>query len=136
RYFSVVWVNDDGLFQKEHLYHDHAPMLGHLGHGDAKWKTRNVEAVPTMTLEQVSPGDTAVEGKNEAAVRAWFAAFEKKDEKTHAAGISDDVTHADYTRAADVKSKDAVKKSWHELLTTFPDIKMNPTMVTGIGNYV
>jgi steroid delta-isomerase-like uncharacterized protein len=136
RYFNVMWFNDDGLIQKQHLYHDHATMLGHLGKGDAKWKVRNLEAVPTVTLEQVSPGDNALEAKNEAAVRAWFAAFEKKDEKAYVAGIADDVTHADYTRPEDVKGKDAVKKSWHELLTTFPDLKMTPTSVMAIGNYV
>ena len=136
RFLTVLWFNDDGLIQKEHLYHDHATMLGHLGHGDSKLKVRAVENVPTVTLEQVAPGDNALEAKDDAAVRAWYAAFEKKDEKAYVAGIADDVVHADYTHPEDAKGKDAVKKAWQELLKTFPDIKMNPTSVSAIGNYV
>ncbi len=136
RYISVMWFNDDGQIMKEHLYHDHAAMLGHLGFGDAKLKHRNVEAIPTVTLEQVSPGDNAVEAKNTDALKAWLGAFEKKDDKAYLAGIADDVTHADYTRPEDVKGKDAAKKAFKELTTTFPDIKMTPTSVLAIGEYV
>lgn len=136
RYFTVIWFNDDGLIMKEHLYHDHAAMLGHLGFGDAKLKHRNVEAIPTVTLEQIAPGDNAVEAKNTDALKAWFGAFEKKDDKAYLAGIADDVTHADYTRPEDVKGKDAAKKAFKELTTTFPDIKMTPTSVLAIGEYV
>ena len=50
--------------------------------------------------------------------------------------IADDVMHADYTRAEDVKGKDAAKKAFGELLKTFPDLKMNPTSVMAIGEYV
>jgi len=136
RYLSVLWFNDDGLIMKEHLYHDHAAMLGHLGFGDAKLRHRNVEAIPTVTLEQISTGDNAVESKNEAALRAWLGTFEKKDDKAYVAGISDDVVHADYTRPEDAKGKDAAKKAFKELTTTFPDVKMNPTSVMAIGDYV
>jgi steroid delta-isomerase-like uncharacterized protein len=136
RYFSVLWFNDDGLIQKEHMYRDHATMLGHLGKGDPKLHHRNLESVPTVTLEQISSGDNAIESKNEAAARAWFTAFEKKDEKAYVGGISDDVTHADYTRAEDVKGKDAAKKAFGELLATFPDLKMTPTSVLALGEFV
>jgi ketosteroid isomerase-like protein len=136
RYFSLMSFNDDGLISKEHLYHDHAAMLGHLGKGDPKLHHRNVENIPTMVLEQISPGDNALEAKNEAAARTWLGTFEKKDDKTYVAGIADDVTHADYTRAEDVKGKDAAKKAFGELLKTFPDIKMTPTNVVAIGEYV
>jgi ketosteroid isomerase-like protein len=136
RFFTILWFNDDGLIQKEHMYRDHATMLGHLGKGDPKLKHRNLENVPTTTLEQIAPGDNALESKNEAAARAWFGTFEKKDDKGYLAAISDDVTHADYTRPEDVKGKDAAKKAWGELLKTFPDLKMNPTSVMAIGEYV
>jgi steroid delta-isomerase-like uncharacterized protein len=136
RYFGLMSFNDDGLISKEHLYHDHAAMLGHLGKGDPKLKQRDVESVPTMQLEQVASGDNALESKNETAARAWFSTFEKKDDKAYLAGISDDVTHADYTRPEDVKGKDAAKKAFGELLKTFPDIKMTPTSVVAIGDFV
>lgn len=136
RFIEVMSFNDDGLITKEHLYHDHAAMLGHLGHGDPKLKHRNVEAIPTVTLEQVSPGDNALEAKNTEAAKAWLASFEKKDEKAYMAGIADDIMHADYTRAEDVKGKDAAKKAFAELTKTFPDIKMTPINVMAIGEYV
>lgn len=136
RYFSVMWFNDDGQIMKEHLYHDHAAMLGHLGFGDAKLKHRNVEAIPTVTLEQVSAGDTATEAKNTDALKAWLAAFDKKDDKAYSALIADDIMHADYTRPEDAKGKDAAKKAFKDLTTTFPDIKMNATSTLAIGDYV
>jgi steroid delta-isomerase-like uncharacterized protein len=136
RYFSIMTFNDDGLIAKEHLYHDHAAMLGHLGFGDAKLHHRNVEAIPTVTLEQISPGDNAVEARNSDAVKAWLAAFDKKDDKAYTALIADDIMHADYTRPEDAKGKDAAKKAFKDLVTTFPDIKMTPTSVTAIGEYV
>jgi steroid delta-isomerase-like uncharacterized protein len=136
RYFTMVWFNDDGQIVKEHLYHDHAAMLGHLGHGDPKLKHRNVEAIPTMTLEQITPGDNKLEAKNTEIVKEFLASFEKKDDKAYTAALSDDITHADYTRAEDVKGKDATKKAFGELLKTFPDLKMNPTSVIAIGEYV
>ena len=136
RYVSVLTFNEDGLIAKEHLYHDHAAMLGHLGFGDAKLKHRNVEVVPTVALEQVSPGDSAVEARNSDSLKAWLGAFSNKDEKSYAMLISDDITHADYTRPEDVKGKDAAKKAFKELTTTFPDIKMNATNVIAIGEFV
>jgi steroid delta-isomerase-like uncharacterized protein len=136
RYISIMWFNDAGQIAKEHLYHDHAAMLGHLGHGDPKLRHRNVEAIPTMTIEQIMPGDNALEAKNTDAVKTWLASFEKKDDKAYAAALADDITHADYTRPEDVKGKDAAKKAFGELLKTFPDMKMTPTNVLAIGEYV
>jgi len=136
RYLAVLWFNDDGLIMKEHMYRDHAAMLGHIGHGDPKLKLRNVEAIPTMTVEQISAGDTAVEAKNTETVKAFLASFEKKDDKAYVAALADDITHADYTRPEDAKGKDAAKKAFGELLGTFPDLKMTPTSITAIGDHV
>jgi len=136
RYLSVLWFNDQGLISKEHLYHDHAAMLGHLGHGDPKLKHRDIEAIPTMTLEQISPGDNAVEAKNTETVKAFLGSFEKKDDKAYAAALADDITHADYTRPEDAKGKDAAKKAFGELVKTFPDVKMTPTNIMAIGDHV
>jgi steroid delta-isomerase-like uncharacterized protein len=136
RYLAVLWFNDDGLIQKEHMYRDHAAMLGHLGHGDPKLKLRNVEAIPTMTLEQVTAGDNAVEARNTETVKTFLASFEKKDDKAYAAALAEDITHADYTRPEDAKGKDATKKAFGELLKTFPDLKMTPTTLTAVGEHV
>ncbi len=136
RYIALLWFNDQGLIQKEHLYHDHAAMLGHLGHGDPKLTHRNVEAIPTATLEQISGGDNTVEAKNTETVKAWLSSFEKKDDKAYTAPLADDITHADYTRPEDVKGKDAAKKAFGELLKTFPDVKMTPTNIVAIGEHV
>lgn len=104
RFFHMIWFNDDGLIVKEHLYHDRAAMLGHLGHGEPKLHHRNVEAVPTMTLEQVAPGDNALEAKNSEAAKTWLASFEKKDDKAYIAGLADTsrtpTTRAPKTRRA------------------------------------
>lgn len=136
RYLAVLWFNDAGLIEKEHMYRDHAAMLGHLGHGDPKLKLRNVEAIPTVALEQVSAGDNAVEAKNTETVKAFLASFEKKDDKAYVAALADDITHADYTRPEDAKGKDAAKKAFGELLGTFPDLKMTPTSLTAVGDHV
>jgi steroid delta-isomerase-like uncharacterized protein len=136
RYLAVLWFNDAGLIQKEHMYRDHAAMLGHLGHGDPKLKLRNVEAIPTVALEQVAPGDNAVESKNTDTVKAFLGSFEKKDAAAYAGALADDITHADYTRPEDAKGKDAAKKAFGELLTTFPDLKMTPTNIVAVGEHV
>ncbi len=136
RYIALLWFNDEGLIAKEHLYHDHAAMLGHIGHGDPKLKHRNVEAIPTMTLEQVAGGDNTVEAKNTETVKAFFASFEKKDDKAYTAALADDITRADYTQPEDTKGKDAAKKAFGELLKTFPDLKMTPTNIMAIGEHV
>jgi ketosteroid isomerase-like protein len=136
RYIALLWFNDNGLIAKEHLYHDHAAMLGHLGKGDPKLQHRNIEAIPTMTLEQVSPGDNALEAKNTETVKQFLASFEKKDDKIYTAALADDITHADYTRPEDAKGKDAAKKAFGELLKTFPDLKMTPTNIMAVGDHV
>jgi len=136
RYLAVLWFNDNGLISKEHLYHDHASMLGHLGKGDPKLKHRNVEAIPTVALEQVSAGDNAAEAKNTETVKAFLGSFEKKDDKAYTAALADDITHADYTRPEDAKGKDAAKKAFGDLLKTFPDVKMTPTNIMAIGDHV
>jgi len=136
RYLSVMTFDDDGRIKTEHLYHDHATMMGHLGHGDSKLKFRNIEAIPTMTLEQVSPSDNAREAKNADAVKAWLGTWEKKDEKGYVAGLSDDVLKANYMHHEDIKGKDKAKKAFEEMHKTFPDVKMTPTNVISIGDYV
>ena len=136
RYLAVLWFNDQGLIQKEHMYRDHAAMLGHLGHGDPKLKLRNVEAIPTVALEQVSAGDNAVEAKNTETVKAFLASFEKKDDKAYVSALAEDITHADYTRPEDAKGRDAATKAFGELLTTVPDLKMTPTNIVAVGEHV
>lgn len=136
RFLAIMTFNDDGLIKTEHLYHDHSTMMSHLGHGDAKLKYRNIEAIPTMTVEQVSEDDNAREAKNTEAAKAWLATWEKKDEKGYLAGLADDVTKANYMKPADVKGKDAAKKAFAEMHKTFPDIKMTPTDTLAIGSYV
>jgi len=136
RAVSVTWFNDDGLVSKQHVYHDHATMMGHIGHGMPGMKHRNVEAMPTVTIEQVAPGDNAMEAKNADAAKAFYAAFEKKDDKTFLGAFADDVTHVDHTRHEDIKGKDGAKKWWAEIYKSFPDLKVTPTNTTAIGEYV
>jgi predicted ester cyclase len=132
----VMWFNDDGLITKEHAYHDHATMMGHLGHGMPGMKMRAVEAIPTVTVEQVASGDNAVEAKNDAAAKALYGAFEKKDNKAFTGAFADDTTLADYTRHEDLKGKDVAKKWWTEMYKSFPDLKVSATDSMAIGEYV
>ena len=136
RYLAVIAFNDDGLIKTEHLYHDHATMMSHLGHGDAKLKFRNVEAIPTSTVEQISDTDNAREAKNTDAAKAWFATWEKKDDKAYVAGLADDVTKANYMKPADIKGKDQAKKAFDEMHKTFPDVKVTPTSIIALGDFV
>ena len=136
RFIAILSFNDDGLIKTEHLYHDHATMMAHLGHGDAKLKARNVEAIPTTTIEQISETDNAREAKNADAAKAWFATWEKKDDKAYVASLADDVTKANYMNPADVKGKEAAKKAFDEMHKTFPDMKLTPTSVLALGDWV
>jgi steroid delta-isomerase-like uncharacterized protein len=136
RYLAIMTFNDDGLIKTEHLYQDHSTMMGHLGHGDAKLKWRNVEAIPTMTLEQVSSDNNPREAKDADAAKAWLGTWEKKDEKGYLAGLAADVTKANYMEPADVKGADKAKHAFEMLHKAFPDIKMTPTNVMAIGDYV
>ena len=132
----VMWFNDDGLISKEHVYHDHATMMGHLGHAMPGMKMRPVEAIPTVTLEQVSSGDNAVEAKNETAAKALYGSFDKKDDKAFLGSFADESTLADYTRHEDLKGKDVPKKWWAEVYKSFPDLKVSVTDSMAIGDYV
>jgi len=136
RFLSIMTFDDNGLIKTEHLYHDHATMMGHLGHGDAKLKFRNVEAIPTTAMEQISDTDNAREAKNADAAKAWFATWEKKDDKAYTDALAADVTKANYMNPADIKGKDAAKKAFDELHKTFPDVKVAPTSVLAIGDWV
>ena len=136
RFLSVLAFNDDGLIKNEHLYHDHWAMMAHLGHGDAKMKFRNVEAIPTMAVEQVSESDNAREAKNTAAAQAWFASWEKKDAKAYTDAMAADITKANYMKPADVKGTAAAKKAFEDMHKTFPDIKVTPTSMIAVGDWV
>jgi steroid delta-isomerase-like uncharacterized protein len=116
--------------------HDHVTMMAHLGHGMPGMKARAVEAIPTVTVEAVAPGDSAMETKEADAVKAIYASFEKKDSKAFLAAYADDAVAADYTRHEDLKGKDFAKKWWAEMFKSFPDLKITPSNMTAIGPYV
>ncbi len=133
---DIMWFNDDGLISKQHLYMDHLTMMHQLGKGNPKMKARGLEPIPTAEVEAVAAKDTPDEAKNADAIKAWYASFEKKDEKAYLAGLSDKVVEADYTQAADATGKDAAKKAWTRMTKMFPDIKLTPTTVTPVGDWV
>lgn len=132
----VNWFNDDGLVSKEHVYYDHVTAMSQMGKGDPKAKFRAVEAMPTATASVIVAKDSPDEAKTVDAVKTWYTAFEKKDDKAFLAPFADDVVHMDYTQPADFKGKDGAKKEWAELFKTFPDAKIAPTNVWAFDTFV
>lgn len=132
----VNTYNDDGAVKTQHVYYDHATMMGQLGSGPKGAKVRAVEAAPTAAPMMVMGKDSPDEAKNVDAVKAIYGLFEKKDDKAFLAAVPDDYVHMDYTAPADLKGKDGAKKEWTGWFATFPDIKITPTNVWGFDNLV
>jgi steroid delta-isomerase-like uncharacterized protein len=102
---------------------------------DPKAKFRAVEAAPTAAAVVVMSKDSPDEAKTIDAVKTWYTAFEKKDDKAFLGPFADDVLHVDYTQPADFKGKDGAKKEWAELYKTFPDAKIVPSNVWAFDTF-
>src|SRR5581483_493522 len=87
---SIVTLDKaTGKIAHENLYMDDLTMFGQLGKGAPNAKFRAADAAPTGEPEMVWAKDGEDTSKNEAAVKAWYTSFEKKDEKAFLGGLDD-----------------------------------------------
>lgn len=125
-----------GKISHESLYMDDTTMMGQLGKAPPGVKFRAADAAPAGETEMIMAKDGEDTSKNEAAVKAVYASFEKKDEKAFLAGMDDNCVWADYAQPADMKGKDAAKKFFGEWSKAFPDSKMTTKSMFAAGDWV
>jgi steroid delta-isomerase-like uncharacterized protein len=133
---SIYWFDDDGLVKRELDVLDPMTIMGQLGRGDSKAKVRSAAAAPTTPTQWVAAKDSPEEHANIDAVKAFYALFEKKDDKAIAALMTDDVVHSDLAQPEDVNGKDGAKKELGVWLKAFPDLKMSATHAWAFGDVV
>lgn len=136
RGISIYWFDDDGLVKRETNILDPLTIMGQLGRGDYKGKVRPAAAAPSTPTQWVTAKDVPEVQTNLDAAHAFYALFEKKDEKAMAALMADDVVHTDLAQSDDVKGKEAVKKELAAWFKAFPDVKMNVTHAWSFGDTV
>jgi len=136
RGISIYRFDDDGLVKRENNVLDPLTIMGQLGRSESKAKVRPAATVPSASTQWVTAKDSPEEQANVDAVNAFYALFEKKDEKALAAMMTDDVVHADLAQADDVKGKEAAKKELAAWFKAFPDVKMNATHAWAFGDIV
>ena len=133
---SIYWFDDDGLVKREVNVLDPLTIMGQLGRGDSKAKVRPPATAPTAPTQWVTAKETPEVETNLDAVKAFYALFEKKDEKALAALMTDDVVHSDLAQPDDVKGKEAFKKELGVWFKAFPDVKMSATHAWAFGDIV
>jgi steroid delta-isomerase-like uncharacterized protein len=136
RGISIYWFDDDGLVKRETNVLDPLTIMGQLGRGDYKGKVRPAAPTPSLPMQWVTAKDAPEVQTNLEAAQAFYALFEKKDEKAILAMMTDDVVHADLAQSDDVKGKEAVKKELSAWFKAFPDVKMTATHAWAFGDVV
>ena len=136
RGISIYWFDDDGLVKRETNVLDPLTIMGQLGRGDYKGKVRPAATPPSTPLQWVTAKDVPELQTNLDAAHAFYALFEKKDEKAIAALMTDDVVHSDLAQSDDVKGKEAVKKELSAWFKAFPDVKITATHAWAFGDTV
>jgi steroid delta-isomerase-like uncharacterized protein len=130
---SVIRFNQDGLVKSEHRYGDLGTVMDQIG--ATKGKARPIPPVPATT-DVVSGKSEAEDNKNVDAVKAVYAAMEKKSEADFVAKLTDDVEYDGLIHFKTVKGKDEAKKFLKAFSTAFPDAKFDVTGTWGFGDHV
>lgn len=134
---SIITLDKaSGKISHENLYMDDTTMMGQIGKLPPNAKFRAADAGPTGEPEMVWAKDGEDTSKNEAAAKAVYAAFEKKDDKAFVAAMSDDCTWSDYAQPQDMKGKAAAQKFFGEWSKAFPDSKVNAKNMFAAGDWV
>ena len=136
RGISIYWFDDDGLVKRETDVLDPMTIMGQLGRGDPKAKVRSAAAAPSTPTQWVTAKDSPEEQANIDTVKAFYALFEKKDDKALTAMMTDDVVHSDLAQPDDVKGKDGAKKELAVWWKAFPDLTMSVTHAWAFGDVV
>lgn len=128
---SIVTFNDDGKVQSEHRYGDLGTVATQLGL--TKEKPKEIPAVPEATDVYKSKPES--DAKSEAAAKAALAAFDKKNPADLDALTQEDIEYHGLITSNTVKGRADLKKTFGAFYKAFPDAKMTPTLVAGVGEY-
>lgn len=128
---SIVTFNDDGKVQTEHRYGDLGTVAAQLGL--TKEKAEAIPAVPDAT--DVFKAKPESDAKSEAAAKAALAAIEKKNPADLDALTQDDVEYQGLITSNTVKGRADLKKTFSAFYKAFPDAKMTPSLVLGVGDF-
>jgi steroid delta-isomerase-like uncharacterized protein len=131
---TIFWFDGDGLVRRDHTYFDGATMSVQIG--TTKGRARPAPALPAGEPEWIAATGGADEVRNVEAIKAAWAALEKKDEKTFLDLYADDLSVVNLNEAEDKKGKKAFKDGFAVLGKAFPDLRLVPQNVWAFGNYV
>lgn len=128
---SIVTFNDEGKVQSEHRYGDLGTVASQLGL--TKEKPEAIPSVPDST--DVYKSKPEADAKSEAAVKAALIAFDKKNPADLDAVTQDDVEYQGLITSNAVKGRADLKKTFAAFYKAFPDAKMSPSLVMGVGDF-
>jgi steroid delta-isomerase-like uncharacterized protein len=127
---SIVTMNDDGQVVTERRYGDLGVVATQVG--ATKEKPRAIPPMPeTMDVLESKGADDA---KAEALAGAYLGAYAKKSESDYEALLTDTVEVDGLLHADAVKGKSESRKAFAQLLKAFPDAKLSPTLLVGVGD--
>ena len=132
---GVGQMNDDGTIKSTTTYANPVNLLVQLGFVK-KVAARPVfdkgPAEPTVVIATGSEAEAA----EEAAMKAGFDAWNKRDAKALEAAFADDVVWIDQALPKDLKGKKAVIGFHKDMWKAFSDAKFDATSVWAAGDYV
>jgi steroid delta-isomerase-like uncharacterized protein len=121
---DVMWFTPDGLVKEMHEYMDVPTMMGQLGMGPAKMKTRAPASLPDGQPEVHVSKNTPDEDKNAAGAQAVQKMFETHDAKAFADTSTDDIVWDDMAGPAPMNGKKAMLGYFNMVTKAVPDMKM------------
>lgn len=128
---SIVTFNDDGKVQSEHRYGDLGTVAAQLGL--TKDKAEAIPSVPETT--DVFKSKPEADAKSEAAAKTALSAMEKKNPADLDAVTQDDIEYEGLITKSTVKGRADLKKTFGAFYKAFPDAKMTPSLVLGVGDF-
>ncbi len=127
---SIVSFDDDGKVKTERRYGDLGTVATQLG--ATKEKARAIPAIPDSTDVITSKG--ADDAKSEEVAKAVLAAYDKKADADYEKLLADTVEVDGLLHLNTVKGKADAKKAFGAFFKAFPDAKITPGLVVGVGD--
>jgi predicted ester cyclase len=127
---SIVTMNDDGKVVTERRYGDLGVVATQVG--ATKEKPRAIPQLPDSTDILESKG--AEDAKAESAAGAYLGTYAKKADGAYEALFTDGAEVDGILHVDPVKGKGEAKKAFNAMLKAFPDLKLSPTLLLGIGD--
>lgn len=130
---TVIWWNAEGQIKEEHLYWDVGTMMSQIGM--SKQKSPAIPTLGTKT-ETFTAGSNPAEGKNPAALKAFYGAFEAKKTTDFTGMMTETTEWTDNAMPAPSKGTKDAKKYFDSMRAGFPDAKMSVTNQWAVGDFV